>query len=684
MLLKHLKLKNIRSYQQQELYFPEGSVLLSGDIGAGKTTILLAIEFALFGFMKGDVTGSTLLRHGAKEGFIELCFSLEGKEIIIQRYLKKNGATIAQSAGSILINGMSKDATAIELKSDILTLMGYPGELLTKSKSLMYRYTVYTPQEEMKMILFEDAEARLDTLRKLFGIDKYKRVQENCSKYLKELREKQKLFFGEMQGLDEKEKQSVERKNIIKKSLEDLEHQKKLFEQHQQVLLAQKQQLKVMEEKLERYHDAKLALARSEEKLAFLLQQRIVRQQRVIELKKHIDEIPPEMSPKDPELIEQEIAQCDQHVQNLHQDIQQHKISLGMQQAKINAAKDIINQVAQLDHCPLCLQNVSHVHKNDVVTQQKNLVHTAEQALEQEHIVIQTIEKEILNKKQILQEKRIHLQQVAMQRMQHLRVIEKKQEALQIEKELLLDQQRVAEINKEKLLLQTELFNGAKVHEEYLVLKKEYEKNAEGERKLIVGVTQLEESSRTQEILLRELEKDLEKKRKAKQQYEQLRDLHQWLSGYFIPLIETMERHVMTKIYHDFNQLFQKWFLLLVEDEMLQTRLDATFTPIVIQNGYETGLSNLSGGEKTSCALAYRLALNKVVNDLIHTIKTKDLIILDEPTDGFSSTQIEKIGEVIEELNMQQILIVSHEPKIEAFVDHVIKIEKQGHVSSIQ
>lgn len=139
----------------------------------------------------------------------------------------------------------------------------------------------------------------------------------------------------------------------------------------------------------------------------------------------------------------------------------------------------------------------------------------------------------------------------------------------------------------------------------------------------------------------------------------------------------------MLKIYREFNELFQSWFDVLIEDENISVRLDDSFSPVVEQNGYETELENLSGGEKTSCALAYRLALNKVINDFIGEIKTKDLIILDEPTDGFSSEQLDKIRIVLEQLNMNQVIIVSHESKIESFVDKVIRINKEEHVSKV-
>jgi len=89
MLIKSLKLKNIRSYESQQIDFPTGSTLLAGDIGSGKSSILLAIEFALFGVKRPGLSGSSLLRHGKKEGEVELSFNLDGKDIIIKRRLKR-------------------------------------------------------------------------------------------------------------------------------------------------------------------------------------------------------------------------------------------------------------------------------------------------------------------------------------------------------------------------------------------------------------------------------------------------------------------------------------------------------------------------------------------------------------------------------------------------------------------
>src|SRR3989338_5479290 len=224
MFLKSIKLNNIRSYENQEINFPLGSVLLAGDIGSGKSSILLAIEFAIFGAKKGELPAYTLLRHGKKEGNVELRMQIDGKDILIKRALKRSNDDIKQESGYVIINGIKKDGTAEELRAIVLELLGYPKDLVKKGKDLIYRYTVYTPQEEMKQILYESKENRLDTLRKVFNIDKYKRVRDNSKIIITSLKENKKHLEGFILDLDYKKKDLEEKKNEI------LEIDKKIIE----------------------------------------------------------------------------------------------------------------------------------------------------------------------------------------------------------------------------------------------------------------------------------------------------------------------------------------------------------------------------------------------------------------------------------------------------------------------
>ena len=140
----------------------------------------------------------------------------------------------------------------------------------------------------------------------------------------------------------------------------------------------------------------------------------------------------------------------------------------------------------------------------------------------------------------------------------------------------------------------------------------------------------------------------------------------------------------MQRLRCEFAQLFVQWFSLLMGSEDISVSLDAQFTPCVLQQGHDIAYTHLSGGEKTALALAYRLALNQVVTTRAQGLQTHDVIILDEPTDGFSSSQIDRLRLVLDELAMQQVLLVSHEPKIASFCDTVITLEKQGHETVVK
>ena len=140
-------------------------------------------------------------------------------------------------------------------------------------------------------------------------------------------------------------------------------------------------------------------------------------------------------------------------------------------------------------------------------------------------------------------------------------------------------------------------------------------------------------------------------------------EMQNWLENYFINLMSTMERHIMLQVYREFNELFKTWFNILIEDEKISVRLDDEFTPVIEQNGYETYIDNLSGGEKTAVALSYRLALNKVISDIVADIKTKDILMLDEPTAGVNPYIRKRLKILLRKLRKQgkTILLIEHD-----------------------
>ena len=288
MRLNKVKLENIRSYLYQEIDFPEGTVLLSGDIGSGKSTVLLAIDFVLFGLQRGTLSGASLLRNGENRGAVELDFEVDDMSIVIKRTLKRENKSVTQDSGYIIINGEKRECTAIELKQMILDLLKYPKELLTKSKSLIYRYTVYTPQEEMKQILVGDKDMRLDTLRKVFGIDKYKRVKDNSKIFVSKVKEKKKELEGRVSDLNEKRLEEESRKkeiNEIEKKIKAVVPDLKLIKEG---ILKKKECIDKIEKDFEKLNELKKDLELNDLKLSHKVEARRDTKEELEELSKQI------------------------------------------------------------------------------------------------------------------------------------------------------------------------------------------------------------------------------------------------------------------------------------------------------------------------------------------------------------------------------------------------------------
>jgi len=260
MLIKSIKIKNIRSYKEGEIVFPEGSTLLMGDIGSGKTSVLLAIEFALFGLQPSQ-KGNSILRNNESEAEVNLELMVGEDKVIIERGLKKSGKSVSQTDCAITINNDRFEGSVTEIKNKILALLNYPQEFAKKTNDL-YKFTVYTPQEEMKQIIQESNDTRLNTLRHVFGIDKYKRIEENIDVLTTKLRQEIKLKEGEIGNIEVK-KQLLGDKNQLLKN-----EQTKLIEIEYEILEVQKlKQEKEREmQELKKRIDEKLKLQNEFEK----------------------------------------------------------------------------------------------------------------------------------------------------------------------------------------------------------------------------------------------------------------------------------------------------------------------------------------------------------------------------------------------------------------------------------
>jgi exonuclease SbcC len=365
MLIKRIIIENLRSYKKQEIFFPSGSTLLSGDIGSGKTTVLLAIEFALFGIQPGQ-KGASLLRNGEDFGKVELEFEIDGINIIIERTLKRQKKSITQDYASIIIDNEKYEESVTEIKGKVLKLLNYPSEFAKKT-NLLYKFTVYTPQEEMKQIILESGDVRLNTLRHVFGIDKYKRIEENLTLLAIKLREKIRVNEGMLFDL-EIVKESLKQK---KDNLISLKEKQKTASNDFEKTFLERQKMEESILEVQEKINQKNSLESEKSKSNFLISEK---KQQIATLNSSIKNSFLQLqeskkilfNEKDFEDLNKKIALNEEKEESLQREYIQVIGRINSEESKQKEALLLKNKISGLKKCPTCLQEVSDDYKNKI------------------------------------------------------------------------------------------------------------------------------------------------------------------------------------------------------------------------------------------------------------------------------------------------------------------------------
>ncbi|HLA23130.1 MAG TPA: AAA family ATPase [Candidatus Nanoarchaeia archaeon] len=681
MRLKRIRLNNIRSYKNQEIDFPDGSTLLSGDIGSGKTSVLLAFEFALFGLQPGQ-KATSLLRNGHDSGGVEIEFEVDGRNIVIERTMKRK-KTISQDYCSVHIDGKKEEISVMELKNVVLNLLNYPKEF-SKKQNTLYKFTVYTPQEEMKQIITEDAETRVNTLRHIFGIDKYKRVIENTSLLLSKIREEKRInqvIASNMEG---------DRDLLLSREME-LETKKQNLSVLEKEFFLKSEERKKFQEEMEKIAteiEESNKLKRETEKMNFLLSNKgesISMNCRLISnLRMQIGETEKiKFDESRIPVVAGEISSRKSRKENLNQEY----LSLSSQISSLNSKNrenlSFIERINHIEKCPTCLQILGGEYKTNVSSRIEFEIRENNEKISLLKTSLESVSNEIKLTDSETASLERELNELNILRVKTQSLNEKKQNINQIENLNKVLEGEIIKIQADILKFNLKIEELKPLEKIFDERKKILESLSREERILEIRLAELKRELQIFSLQIEELKNRVKKSEELKRKISYLLELDNWLSEKFLVLVSLIEKNTMTKLKHEFSTYFARWFSMLVS-ESFNIRVSDDFSPIIEQQDYEIDYSHLSGGERTAIALAYRLALHQVINSMFSNIKTRDIIILDEPTDGFSSQQLDKMRDVLFQLNAKQLIIVSHEQKIEGFVDKVIKFRKENGVSFIE
>lgn len=695
MIIKSVKIKNIRSIVKLEKEFPSSTILFYGDIGSGKSSILKAIEFGLFGTLTAaDLGGDSLLRRGESRGSVELTFLIDNKEYTIKRNLKRiikdKKPIVSQEKGSFIeyINNIpSKTSYApTDLRKKILSLLNYSIARYEKAQKIpIFRYTVYTPQEQVKEILQAKPEERFEILKEVFGIEKYEIALKNVSvlnDYLyhegKETRNmldnigQPELLIPQKQQEIEEKKGTIEKIQIsIKEKEKELEREELKGEKIQSDLDECSKKLIQIDNYQKFVINSADSKQKNEKSLDILIKE-------ISNSEKIINDLPQ---------IEIETNLTEEQFEAQIKKTRKDYSKMEKEKAILEKKVEDINILLKEGKCSLCGQEIHEQERFD--KELKEINKKIKSYLKETQDLEAKILNSELNLKNFREYNKVRTKKEALLTL----IEEKKKREGEIKKSINQCGETIEKNQKliDDVLKKYDIKNLEKLKELEAKLKSHIVNHKNLIKKINAEQTEFEKGLFTEQTSLKllnseliTLKENLKNKGLLRDKLEYVTELKDWITDEFQILIRDIEREIISSSALQFNEYFREWFTTLVEDQNIEVeiRLD-DFEPVITVNGYDSPFNDLSGGEKSALSLAYRLALNKIINERYQEVKTKDILILDEPTDGFSQEQINKMQEVFEKLDTSQMFIISHDRNLDSFVTDIFNFKKERHQTKV-
>lgn len=178
MILSSLKLQNFKKYRDFEIGFDEGLTGIIGRNGSGKSTLFEAVLFVLYGESRGAKENLKNARAGEKEAVsVELEFEIDGRSYKVARELRGKALTarakLYDSEDALLSDGAREVTTAV-------------AKLVGMSKEA-FLHTVFASQKELTALSGLKNEERKKIIRKLLGLEKIDKIEEEIRKTLTDI-----------------------------------------------------------------------------------------------------------------------------------------------------------------------------------------------------------------------------------------------------------------------------------------------------------------------------------------------------------------------------------------------------------------------------------------------------------------------------------------------------------------
>jgi exonuclease SbcC len=689
-MITSIELGDFLSHPQTKLDFENGVTVFVGHNGAGKSSIIDALTFALFG-QHTRKSNKGLIKRGALQGFSKVEFTINGKQYQAVRKVDSKGGLAAKFSEKV--NDEIIEIAAGERKQfgesmthEVEKIIGLDFEKL-KIASIVQ-------QGELNSIIKAKPKEFKELLNAIIGIDKLDVASNSMKEVTKDFREK----IRDKIGYDDTHTDML---------LRDLEkHQNELRE-----AIPKKEHLKVEHEKLQQdIEDLRIRLEEDTSKIDQIKQLELRKQELQAYAKEAIREIQQEISEK-----ERKIQDCEGCFQNagLKNDLESKivKVDLAVNgtQKKI---QELSNQVASLNEkqmlaaklqlqdnkCPVCN---SEVEKLNPLFQEE---HLKEELISiQQQIATTKNEQEMYKKKRSEFAEKLQKSRDA-DAILKAHSINNEEELTKIKEEIKVKKisvQKIPFASNSNLLEIAQIDSHSKTIFEN-ISKLEEDTKGFNESEFVNLKSSINEKQTNLSQIDQQLGAIMEKISKNEEQIKiiqkatiELKDVKEYMTQ-----LDSIQSNIFSRDGSVATSL-RSWalntisakaseYLTLLNTKIQRMQLSEKARDITItcySKKEMLDLESLSGGEQVSVALALRLGMAKLLGS-----SNLNLMILDEPTTHLDAERKKSLVEVLSQLSnisnsemAMQFIIITHDSEIfeDSTVEKIYKFESTEQGSKV-
>ena len=691
MRVETVQLENIRSHVKSTTPFAEGFNCLVGGLGCGKSSVFYAIDFALL----GDPLGRSydyLLREGTDEGKITLNFTHGGNVYTISRALRRQNKHISQDMdqlkffeGKKLVASAKNEAVSEQMKA------------ITGLDKDLFREIVWVRQEHLKELLDVTPRQRQKRLDELFGLSDYEEAWNNIARFQRDYeverdvraRDADVVGFERLQtdyNRAVEDFASVE--NEIQKLGKELVQAESVLKEATLRLDSLEELRKKTEELGKKQAELRANLMNVEDTCANLANRIEQEKDTISDLEERLKSIGAQEEAYRNRLLEVGLkpGQTVEELRKYREALEdQMTILRGEQESsrkETTASERRVSSLKTESKCPLCFQTLKESYKKNLLErlQKENIEREKRQEELQRNLEeLETIREVVTLVDSNLQmlaprideiRNRISIEGESLDKLSE-EFEKKQQDEKMLRKELGATRARIAKFCVAELDAARNFRD--KAFNEHSEVKHKSEAMEARKRDLSTRMDEIKER-------LDHAQKKIERVEKIKRLLEVIegirgayRSIQPRLRSEFVMYLERTVQQVLNG-------------LIGTVGPILTVKIDETYTPIIrSEDGYERDVSNISGGERTLLAFAYRIGLGQLIMQS-RTGHGLFILLLDEPTEslGREDGSVDRLAEAISRLKaIEQIIAVTHSEAFAEKAEHVIRVDKEAGVSRV-